>query len=100
MNIKRVVALLCVIALLFTLAGCGDKSKLVGEWYYNGKLEYTFYSDGTCKIRGQYGTCSWDIVDGKLKVVNVYSQSAAVDYTISGDKLIIGGTTYTRKFGS
>ena len=97
MKTKRFVALLCVLALILTLAGCGDKGKLVGEWYYNGKLEATFYSDRTCKIRGEYGTCSWDIVDGKLKITNVYSQTVAGDYEVSGDKLTINGVTYTKK---
>ena len=75
----------------------GGHSGFVGEWYWGDKLCFTFYSDGTCKVRGEYGTCQWDVVDGKLKRINVYSQTYATDYTLAGNKLIINGNAFIKK---
>ena len=94
---KRVIVLICIMLLLLALAGCGAKSALVGKWYYGDTLCFTFYSDGTCKVRGEYGLCEWDIVDGELKIVTVYKESVSADYEVSGNKLTINGTTFTKK---
>lgn len=83
-----------IVAMLFAP---GPESGLVGEWYLNDKLFFTFYSDGTCKVRGEYGTCQWDVVDEQLKIINVYAQTYASDYTLNGNKLVINGNTFTRK---
>lgn len=98
---KSLLVIICVavfIAIyLVALFTQGGKADFVGEWYLGDKLYFTFYSDGTCKVRGEYGTCQWDIVDGKLKIINVYSQTFATDYTLEGNKLIINGNTFIKR---
>lgn len=97
---KRFVAMVCLLAICISLVGCNaDKNALVGKWYLEDYdvLYATFYSDGTCELRGEYGTCQWDIVDGQLKIVNVYKQTYASDYELNGDTLVINGWTLYKK---
>lgn len=97
---RKTIVWLLVLTLLISMTACGgEENNLVGEWYVDGYnvVGFTFYSDGTCKIRGEYGTCTWDIVDGKLSITTANSKIYTAEYELSGDKLIINGNAFTRK---
>ena len=99
----RVIAILCVaVVIVLMLPNLLDAFKgegsFVGSWSregYSGAY-YTFYSDGTCEVRGEYGTCQWSLVDGKLKIINYYGQTDAYDYEWQGFNLVINGVTFTK----
>ncbi len=84
MKMKKTLILFLCCSLLLTavLAGCsgggGYKNKLVGSWYFSGDDEpqFEFYSDGTCEIAYEYGTGTWDVLDGNLlKITNFYGET-------------------------
>lgn len=89
---KRIVAFVMVVVLVLSITACGDQSALVGKWYSEGSYDtpnFTFYSDGTCKVKGEYGSCKWDIVDSKLKITTFYGEVYVLNYEINGDKLVL-----------
>lgn len=89
---KKIIAMLCLLALLISLTACSSpEDELVGKWYIerNDVLYFTFYSDGTCKVHGKYGTGKWSVTDGVLKLVDFYGQTTTFDYTVKGDVLTI-----------
>ena len=102
-QVVRIIALLSavvVIALLIPniLGMFKGENAFVGSWKcegYNG-VYFTFYSDGTCEVYGEYGTCQWNIVDEKLKIINFYGQTQAYDYEWQGSDLVINGITFTK----
>lgn len=98
---KRLFVIAFVLVLIFTMAGCSrEKKALAGDWYLEGTDTWyvTFYSDGTCKVRGEYGTCKWDIIDGKFRLTNFYGQMEETEeYSISKTKLVLGERTYIKK---
>ena len=52
--------------------------EMAGVWYQEGNTDYSvmeLYTDGTCTVTFEYGTCSWSIVnDGELKLVSIYGE--------------------------
>ncbi len=69
-NVRRIVAIVLVLSLLFVLTACSKKDKLIGTWKFTETSEkITFQSDGTFL---------WDegeVVPGK--------------YTLDGDTLTL-----------
>lgn len=85
-TIKRLTLLVfCMLLLISVLAGCGGsgyEKKLVGSWYTKGysDADFTFYSDGTCEVRNEYGTGRWSIMDGNvLKIIDFYGETETAD---------------------
>ena len=80
MKAKRVGAIALLLALVLSLAGCGKsvEKRLVGSWYEEGRHNPTLvlYDDGTCEMRGEYGTGHWNIVNkDQLKLTNFYGET-------------------------
>ena len=82
---KRWVAFISgCLMILVLLAGCGKPSYeklLEGTWYLEGSSssQFELYSDGTCKITGEYGTGEWSVVnDDQLKLTNFYGETQTV----------------------
>lgn len=98
---KSIAIIVCVVALILILALSGsEKKELVGEWYLDGTNTwyFTFYSDGTCKVRNEYGTCKWDIIDGKFRITTFYGQTAETEkYSITGKKFTLNGNVFVKK---
>ena len=70
------------VLVLLLLAGCsGQKSleeQMAASWYAEGESEpsFTLYSDGTCKIAGEYGSGTWAVVNEKtFKLTNYYGET-------------------------
>lgn len=100
MKTKRVGAIVLLLVLVLSLAGCGKslKKQLVGSWYLEGRTEpaFTFYDDGSCKIQGEYGTGKWTLVnDNQLKISNFYGETVVI--TI--DSVKGGCLTFTNEIG-
>lgn len=103
---RKMFALILLAALLLSLGtACGKgtnvEKKLEGSWYKNGHTslnrdmrdgpEYIFYSDGTCQIASEYGTCTWTIVnDGQLKLTNFYGEITTAEIgALTDEKLTL-----------
>ncbi len=91
MGRKGLSLLLVVVLLSICLTACGKsmEDQLADSWYPNGHAvsqqdggkgpAFTLYSDGTCKIAGEYGTGHWSVVnDNQLKLTNYYGESETV----------------------
>lgn len=89
--------LMALVLLVLTFVSCGKEEPyeqiLLGTWYYEGDSSptLTLYSDGTCKINGEYGTGKWSIVNNNvLKLTNYYGESqTATILEVTGDSFII-----------
>lgn len=85
--IKYMMFVLCMTGLLVSFSGCGNKiseDKLVGAWYLEGKDSpaFTLYNDGTCEMKGEYGTGTWALVnENQLKLTNYYGESDTATVT-------------------
>lgn len=89
---KKITAAVLVITIVVLLCACSSpEDELVGKWYIedNDVLYFTFFSDGTCKVYGEYGTCKWSVTDGLLKIINFYGQTTTYEYSAEGDSLTI-----------
>ena len=90
---KRILALLLCIIFCLNLTACGNskEKKLAGDWYTDADiLQFSLYSDGTCEIRGEYGTGKWTVLDdGRLKLTNFYGESDTCKYELEGDTLTL-----------
>lgn len=86
----------CMLLMALLLAGCGKsyEEQLAGSWYREGSASpiFTLYSDGTCEIKGEYGTGTWAVVnDDQLKLTNFYGEAETVTIiSISNGCLTIG----------
>lgn len=92
---KRVIALLCVGLILISVAGCGsDKNKLAGAWYREGSSDpyIILYSDGTWQQSGRYGTGTWNVVDGYLKLTDFYGSTERYRFEVNGNELTVYGS--------
>lgn len=94
---KRILVLLL---LVFTLSACSvggvSKRNLCRAWYERGYSSPAFvlYDDGTCEIDGEYGGCTWSLVNGNiLKLSNYYgeSETGRVDRVTSSELHLSGG---------
>lgn len=103
-NVGFVIAAICAVVLVLALLA-GGSDKLVGSWTRverEGETtpDFTFYSDGACKLRGDYGMGKWKRVDGKLRITSFYGETYVFNYNVNSDKLTLsqGGqkTTYTK----
>lgn len=68
-----IVACLMAITLACCMAACGMKDKIPGTYKAFHNIE--FYSDGTYTESLEYGTGTWELLDGnKLKLTNFYGE--------------------------
>lgn len=97
-KMKKALGILLAICLLTSLlTGCengGKKDPMVGSWYVEGNStpQFTLYDDGTCEIKGEYGSGTWSVVNGnQLKLTNFYGevQSAKIK-NIEGERMTLG----------
>ena len=87
---KKIVALLLVVAALLTLSACGSKDALAGTWSAelgaDGLITWTFDGKGKCTMENAYmkqnGTYS---IDNDQLTVKLEAWSEPSTYTISVD---------------
>lgn len=98
-----VIAAICAVILLVALVS--GSSSLIGSWTRveregEATPDFTFYSDGTCKLRGEYGLGKWKKVDGKLRITTYYGEVYIFNYDINGDEMTLSRgsqkTTYMK----
>ena len=91
MKMKRIITVLFIFVMMFTLAACSSNSKLVGQWVEvegNGVADsFILREDGSASIEGWSG--EWRIDEGKLYVANVLDGGEYYNYKISGNKLTL-----------
>lgn len=97
---------LCLV-LIVLLGGCGSNfsaKKMEGEWYAPGSSipDITLYSDGTCEMSGEYGSGTWNVVNGNLlKMTNYYGEvETATIKSLSNKKLELSRGENTSTFYS
>lgn len=95
-KIAKLMTFIFLISSFLSLIGCSNgnsiEKQLPGEWCLEGSstVQFEFFSDGTCTIRGTYGTGRWNFLDGKLKITDFYGETQAVDIVAcNNDNLII-----------
>lgn len=94
---RYVTKILMAILMMITLTACsgksGEKNSVVGKWYFAGANEpqFSLYEDGTCEIRGEYGTGKWSLSDGKeLRMTNYYGESETVTLvSVNSEQMVI-----------
>lgn len=94
---KKAIAVVLLLSIILVLAGCSKpEDALVGKWYYkdNDLLACTFFSDGTCNLRGHYGTGNWSVEDGVLKIITFYGETMLFEYEVSGDTMKLSAKDY------
>ena len=77
------VLVICVLLMAALFTGCGKsrEEQLTGSWYREDSTSpiLTLYSDGTCELKGEYGTGTWAVVnDDQLKLTNFYGETETV----------------------
>ena len=101
-NVKRILALLLVLSIVFAFAACSKKAMIVGKWKAeeDGEVLYwTFDKDGKYTITGEEDglalTGSYSIKGDKLTVtVSFMGESEDNEMTIktlNGSKLVLEG---------
>ena len=91
-----VIAAISAVILMIALAS--RSSSLIGSWTRveregEATPDFIFYSDGTCKLRGEYGLGNWKKVDGKLRITTFYGEAYFFDYDVDGDELTLSRGT-------
>jgi hypothetical protein len=83
-----------VLLLVTLICGCSKpastRDKLCGQWYFdNGQPSFLFNNDGSCIIQNEYGTGSWDLVNGnQIRMTNYYGESEIVNLeSVTEDRL-------------
>lgn len=122
-NILKVLAILCAVMMVISLAACGGSDKgadtdtavtedtanageaIVGSWAYSDTYIYTFNSDGTgtYDVGGTIMNFTYEANDNELSIL--YDGNTApmvLEYSIDGDTLNVKDsfgedTLYTRK---
>ncbi len=87
---KKLIAIVCVAAILLAFAACSSKEdELLGTWRSpGGGFTLTFYSDGTYKYTnlGNFSTKgTWKISNGKLGL----DGAEGIEYRVEDNKLIL-----------
>ena len=103
---KKLLAMLTVLVVLLSLAGCGaSKSNLIGHWereeYHAGeRYPYSFelFSDGTGWLK-DYGehremvNCTWTEENGRIRISG-RERTYAYSYKMSGGNLCLSYVPY------
>lgn len=100
--LKKSVALLVVLCILFVLCSCNSSNKFVGNWVceksYGSRYpdQMTLQSDGTGTADGY--PCSWAENDGTLtlNVGNAFIGSLSYEYRFEGSTLYLDDFAYDK----
>ena len=97
---KKIVALLLVVAALLTLSACGSKDALAGTWSAelgaDGLITWTFNGKGKCTMENAYmkqnGTYS--IENDQLTVkLEAWSEPSTYTFSVDGNSLTMNENT-------
>lgn len=90
MKLRKVLALLFVIAMMFTLAACSTTSKFVGHWVeVDGGGPYDSFilrKDGSASVDDGFPG-EWRVTDGKFYIGDAWDGGDEYYYDISGNTL-------------
>lgn len=96
MKYKKILATI-MFGMLCCCFGCTQKnqdSQLATSWYMEGEETEAFilYDDNTCKIANEYGTGTWEVVNGEqLKITNYYGETQTANIVSIEDGCLILG---------
>lgn len=91
-TMKRILALLLVLAIVFAFAACSKKDQIIGKWKASDDDYYmTFEKDGTLVMSGDgmsfEGTYK---VDGDKLTMTIFGSSTTVKIkSVSGSQLVL-----------
>ena len=97
---KKIVALILVVAALLTLSACGSKDALAGTWSAelgaDGLITWTFNGKGKCTMENAYmkqnGTYS--IENDQLTVkLEAWSEPSTYTFSVDGNSLTMNENT-------
>ena len=97
---KKIVALLLVVAALLTLSACGSKDALAGTWSAelgaDGLITWTFDGKGKCTMENAYmkqnGTYSIDNDQLTVKL-EAWSEPSTYTFSVDGNSLTMNENT-------
>ena len=97
---KKIVALLLVVAALLTLSACGSKDALAGTWSAelgaDGLITWTFDGKGKCTMENTYmkqnGTYSIDNDQLTVKL-EAWSEPSTYTFSVDGNSLTMNENT-------
>ena len=104
---KKIVALLLVVAALLTLSACGSKDALAGTWSAelgaDGLITWTFDGKGKCTMENAYmkqnGTYSIDNDQLTVKL-EAWSEPSTYTFSVDGNSLTMNETSGTGLCGT
>lgn len=97
---KKIVALLLVVAAILTLSACGSKDALAGTWSAelgaDGLITWTFDGKGKCTMENAYmkqnGTYSIDNDQLTVKL-EAWSEPSTYTFSVDGNSLTMNENT-------
>lgn len=109
MKMKRIITVLFIFVMMFTLAACSSTSGLVGWWTYvpNSRSEAVYNMEnfpremllekgGDCRIDGYTG--NWQANDGELTVSLEWFGNETYNYKLSGNELVLSRKNHPEEY--
>ena len=96
---KRIIALVICMIIIFTLAACSSQKKIVGRWIVDdsGYFNYIeFFSDGTYSSSDSNYQGSYSIDGNRIRLSGILVSDKTFDFSVHGNTLTLDGRTYSR----